>query len=73
MHSLNNEMNQAEELKEFNKIKNVSFLACQPEDLFTKCSPFVKQCITVAVLNLSSPYGKSTYIFFIHNFAKSFV
>ncbi|XP_058803552.1 uncharacterized protein LOC131671275 [Phymastichus coffea] len=62
MHFANSEINQAEELKKYNNIHNVSFMGCDPKDVLTKCSTIIKRCMTVAVLNLASPYGKSIHV-----------
>ncbi|XP_008204914.1 serine/arginine repetitive matrix protein 2 isoform X2 [Nasonia vitripennis] len=54
-----NDIKLADQLMKLNKIHNASFISCTTKDVFTKCSSLVKKNISVAVLNLATPFGKS--------------
>ncbi|OXU23272.1 hypothetical protein TSAR_003360 [Trichomalopsis sarcophagae] len=54
-----NDIKLADQLMKLNKIHNASFISCTTKDVFTKCSSLTKKSISVAVLNLTTPFGKS--------------
>jgi len=57
----------ADEIKNRNNINNATFLNCKPNEIYNKCLPFLIGCVSVAVVHLAPPYGKSNekYFYFL--------
>lgn len=61
--TMDGDISSAERTMMINNIHNASFIKSTPKDVHTKCSPLVKRCISVAVLNLASSFGKSNFFY----------
>ncbi|KAJ8672789.1 hypothetical protein QAD02_004049, partial [Eretmocerus hayati] len=57
--ALDGDIKMAEEIKFNNRILNATFIACPPKEVRSKISIFVKKCRTMAIINLSTTFGKS--------------